>query len=191
MRPLPGLDRFPSPTANGDRATNPAAIEAGWYIRRSKLHYGSTDDLPSSQQLEIFVDLVELEDFEGVANLAFRSKGHDFGQVDVRAPVRTVEGLLARNSREQRNVYAIADQPNVDIMAADREQAEFEYYRLLRPSAVDDGIKFTLASGLFQFGGDIGRGHARNVDDLICPVLLRDGEFVGIAGKSDDRRTAS
>jgi hypothetical protein len=58
-------------------------------IRRSKLHYGSTDDLSSSEQIEIFVDLVELEKFERVANLALRSKCHDFGQVDVAAPEGT------------------------------------------------------------------------------------------------------
>src|SRR5262245_43981701 len=161
------------------------------HISRSKLHHGSTDNLSSSQQFEILVDLVKLEDFEGVANLAFRSKGHDFGQVDVRAPVRTVEGLLARNSREQRDVYAVADQPHIDIVAADRQQAEFELYQLRRPGAVYDGIKITLARRLSQFSGDIGRRHALDVDDLIGPVLFRDGEFVGIAGKSNDRRTTS
>src|SRR5262245_14012771 len=161
------------------------------HISRSKLHHGSTDNLSSSQQLEIFVDLVKLEDFKGVANLAFRSKGHDFGQVDVRAPVRTVEGLLARNSREQWDIYAVADQPHIYIVAADRQQTELELYQLRCPGAVDDGIKITLARNLFQFSGDIGRGQTLDVDDLIGAVFLSDRKLVGIAGKSDDRRTAS
>src|SRR5262245_46941423 len=97
-------------TAKSDWATNSAGIAGGCAPSdASKLHHGSTDNLSSSQQLEIFVDLVELEDFEGVANLALRSKRHDFGQVDVAAPERTVEGLLVRNPREKRDVHAVAD----------------------------------------------------------------------------------
>src|SRR5215831_11181902 len=157
----------------------------------SKLHHGSTDNSPSSQQLEIFIDLVEREDFEGVANLALRGKRHDFGQVDVAAPERTVEGLLARNPREKRDVYAVADQPYVDIVAANRQQAECELHHLGCTSAVDDGVKVTLAGGLAQFLGDIGRGLALDVDEVIGPVFLRDGKLVGITGESDDRRTAS
>src|SRR5215831_12885363 len=97
-----------------DCATNSAGLTGGCAHQTiktlSKLHHGSTDNSPSSQQLEVFVDLVEREDFEGVANLAVRSKRHDFCQVDVAAPERTVEGLFARNPREKRDVNAVADQ---------------------------------------------------------------------------------
>ena len=53
---------------------------------RLKLHYSSTDNFSSSQQVDIFVDLVEREHLEGVADLALSSERHDLAQVGVIAP---------------------------------------------------------------------------------------------------------
>src|SRR5262245_38057019 len=56
--------------------------------------------------------------------VALSSERHDLAQVCVVAPVRAVEGLFARNAREQRDIDAITDQPHIGIVAADRQQAE-------------------------------------------------------------------
>src|SRR5215470_19023290 len=84
----------------------------GWRVARirlSKLHHGSADNFSRSQQIEIFVDLLKLEDFEGVADLALSRQRHDLGQVGIVAPERTVKGLFARNPREERNIDVVAD----------------------------------------------------------------------------------
>src|SRR5262249_39433789 len=106
--------------------------------KRSKLHHCPADNFSRSQQLEIFVELVELEDFEGVANLVLSGKRHDLAQVGVVAPERAVKGLFARNPWEQRDVDAVANQPHIDIVAANREQAEGQLHHLGSTRAVDD-----------------------------------------------------
>lgn len=51
--------------------------------------------------------------------------------------------------------------------------------------------RVNLSRGLAEFLANIGRGLAVDAHDMIGAVFLRDGKLVGIACKSDDRRTAS
>src|SRR5215468_9464322 len=76
---------------------------------RSKLHHGPADNFSRSQQVDIFVDLVEREHLEGVTDFALSSERHDLAQVVVVAPERAVKSLFARNPREERDVDAVSD----------------------------------------------------------------------------------
>src|SRR5262249_10631388 len=51
-------------------------------------------------------------------------------------------------------------------------------------------IEITLPRASTEFLTDVGRRLALDVDDVIGPVLFRDGELVGIASKRDHLRTA-
>src|SRR5262249_38925093 len=118
------------------------------------------------------------------------SKRHDLAQVGVAAPERAVKSLFARNPWEQRNIDAITDQPHINIVATDRQQVECQLQRLRGARAVDDRIDFTLTRGVAEFLANGGRGLALDADDVVGSILLRDGEFLGIASKCDHRRTA-
>src|SRR5215469_8491919 len=85
------------------------SVSAGSRRRRSKLHHGPADNFSGSQQVEIFIDLVEGEHLEGVPDLVLRSERYDLAQVVVVAPERAVKSLFARNSREERDVDAVSD----------------------------------------------------------------------------------
>src|SRR6516164_5403108 len=78
-------------------------------VGRSKLHHSPTDNFSRSQQIEIFIDLVEREHLEGVADPSLSSERHDLAQVGVVAPERAMKSLFARNPREQRDVDAVSD----------------------------------------------------------------------------------
>src|SRR5499425_1695068 len=159
--------------------------------RRSELHHRSADDLSRSQPLDVLGHLIERENVHCVANLVLGSQRHDLAQIRVVAPERAVQSLFTRNPRKQRDVDAIADQSHIAIVAAGREQAESQLYHLRRTRAVDDGIEVTLSRRLAELLAKIGPGFALDVDDVIDPVVLRDGELVGVAGESDDRRPAA
>src|SRR5262249_31813929 len=77
-------------------------------------------------------------DIDGVANLVLGSQRHDLGQVSVVAPVRPMKGLFARDPWEQRDVDAVPNQSHIDIVAADRQQAESQLHHLRGTRAVDD-----------------------------------------------------
>src|SRR5262247_1232185 len=157
----------------------------------SKLHHGSADNFSRSQQVEIFVELLELEDFEGVADLVLSRQRHDLGQVGIVAPERTVKGLFARNPREERNIDAVADKPHVGIVPADPQQAESHLHHLWSTGAVNDGVEITLACGLTKFRGNLLGGLVPDANDVIGPVVLGHREFVGVAGEGDDPRATS
>ena len=112
------------------------------------------------------------------------------GKVGVATPERAVEGLFARHSREQRDIEAVADQSHIDIVTADRQEGERQLQNLWSTCAIDDRIEFTLPCASTEFLTDVGRGLAFDVDEVIGPVLFRDGELVGIASKRDHLRTA-
>src|SRR5262249_33043364 len=56
--------------------------------------------------------------------------------------------------------------------------------------AVDDRIEIALTRGVPEFPADVSQGFVFDGDDVIGPVLLRDGELFGIAGECDNGRTA-
>src|SRR5262252_9698007 len=101
-----------------------------------------------------------------------------------------MKGLFARNPREQRDVDAVADEPHIDIMAADRQQAESQLHHLGGARAVDDSVEVTLARGLAELLRNICRRLALDADNVIGPVFLGDDEIVWIAVESDNRRAA-
>ena len=76
-------------------------------------------------------------------------------------------------------------------MAADRQQAESQLHHLRGTRAVDDSVEITLPRGLAEFLRNICRRLALDADDVIGPVFLGDGEIVGIAVESHNRRAAS
>src|SRR5262249_33618516 len=55
--------------------------------------------------------------------------------------------------------------------------------------AVDDRIELALPRGVPELLADGSRGLALDADDVVGSILLRDGEFLGIASKCDHRRT--
>src|SRR5262249_25989085 len=171
-------------------ATGYVIPQPGRPFRRSKLDHCPPDNFSRPKQVNILVALIERDGLDRVADLALSSKRHDLAQVGIAAPERAVEGLFARNSWEQRDIEAIADQSHIDIVAADRQEVERQLQNLWSTCAIDDRIEFTLTRGIAEFLTDVGRGFALDVDDVIGPVLLRDGEFVGIASKCDHLRTA-
>src|SRR5262249_10572038 len=87
--------------------------------RRSKSHHDPADNVARSQPLEIFVDLVEPDDIDGVSNLVLPRARHDLDQVEIVAAGGAMKGLFARNAREQRDVDPVADQSRISIVAAD------------------------------------------------------------------------
>src|SRR5215467_7584289 len=104
-----------------DSVTMVAIDEA---TRRSKFYHRPTDDFVCSQQVEILVDLLECDGLDSVADLVLSRQCHDLGQVGIVAPERTVKGLFARNSREERNIDAVADKPHVGIVPTDPQQTK-------------------------------------------------------------------
>src|SRR6516165_8913991 len=119
-----------------------------------------------SQQVDIFVDLAEREHREGAADLALRSERHHLAQVGVVAAERAMKSLLATNPREPWDVDAVADEPHVDIMSADRQQAESQLHHLRGARAVDDSVEVTLVRGLAKFLRNICRRLALDADDV-------------------------
>src|SRR5262252_1065491 len=75
-------------------------------------------------------------------------------------------------------------------MAADRQQAESHLHHLWGTRAVDDSVEITLPRGLAELLRNICRRLALDADNVISPVFLGDGEIVGIAVESDNRRAA-
>jgi len=73
-------------------------------------------------------------------------------------------------------------------MAADRQQAEPQLHHLRGTRAVDDSVEVTLPRRLAELLGNIRRRLALDADNVIGPVFLGDGEIVGIAVESGDRR---
>src|SRR5262245_45289570 len=96
-------------------------------------------------------------------------------------------GLLARYPRKQRDVESIADEPHVDIVAADRQETEPELQYLGRSGAVDDRIEIACPSGILEVLADVGRRLVFDADDVIGAILLGDGELGGIASEGDHR----
>src|SRR5262249_32105516 len=92
----------------------------GHPARQSELDHCPPDNFSRPKQINVLVDLIERDRLDRVADLPVSSKRHDLAEVGVAAPDRAVKGLLSRNPREQRNIDAIADQPHIDIVAADR-----------------------------------------------------------------------
>ena len=92
---------------------------AGHPGRQSERYHCPPDDFSRPKQIDVLVDLIERDRLDRVADLPLCSKGHDLAQVGVAAPERAVEGLFARNSREQRDIDAVPDQSNIDIVTAD------------------------------------------------------------------------
>src|SRR6516162_3045411 len=158
-------------------------------IGLSKLHHGPADNFSRSKQVDIFVDLAEREHLEGVADLVLRNKRHDLAQVGVVAAERAMKSLFARNPREQWDVDAVAHEPHIDIVAADRQQTESQLHHLRGARAVDDSVEVTLARGLTELLRNICRRLALDADNGIGPVFLGDVEIVDIAVESDNRST--
>src|SRR5262249_50537785 len=75
-------------------------------------------------------------------------------------------------------------------MAADRQQAEPQLHHLRGTRAVDDSIEVTLPRGLAELFRNICRRLALDADNVIGPVFLGNGEIVGIAVESGNRRAA-
>src|SRR5262249_37047411 len=76
-------------------------------------------------------------------------------------------------------------------MAADRQQAESQLHHLRGTRAVDDSVEITLPRGLAELLRNLCRRLVLDADNVIGPVFLGDGEIVGIAVESDDRRAAA
>src|SRR5262245_14285019 len=91
---------------------------------RSNIHHRPADDVARSQLVEVFVDLIESDGLDRVLDLPFGGERDDFAEVRVVAPERSVKGLLARHPREERNVNAIADETDIGIVTADRQESE-------------------------------------------------------------------
>src|SRR5262245_60756902 len=96
----------------------------GMVCGQSKAHDRPADNVAGSQPLEVFVDLIETDDRDGVLDLASGGEGHDLAEVGIVAPERPMKGLLARHPREERDVNAIADEPDIGVVTADRQQRE-------------------------------------------------------------------
>src|SRR6516162_8690002 len=70
-------------------------------LERSKLDHCPPDNFTRPKQVNELVDLIERDGLDRVADLALSGKRHDLTQVGIIAPEGAVEGLFARNSREQ------------------------------------------------------------------------------------------
>ena len=75
-------------------------------------------------------------------------------------------------------------------MAADRQQAETQLHHLRGTRAIDDSVEVALARGIAELLRNICRRLVLDADNVIGPILLGDGEIVGIAVESDNRRAA-
>src|SRR5262245_30447511 len=159
-------------------------------VGRLELDHCPADNFSRPEQVNRLVDLIERDGLDRVADLALSGQRHDLAQVGIAAPERAVEGLFARDSREQRDIDAVADQSHIDIVTADRQEVEPQLQYARSPRAIDDRIEVTLPSASIEFLTDVGRGFALDVDDLIGPILFRDRELVGIARERDHFRTA-
>src|SRR5262249_42198381 len=157
----------------------------------SELHHRAALDLPLPEQVDVFVDPVEREHLEGVADLAFSGERHDLAQVVVVAPERAVEGLFARDARKQRDVDAVADQSDINVVAANRQQVERQPHHLSGAGAVDDSVEVGSSRGLAELLADVGGRLTLVDDDVVGPVFLRDGEVIEVAVESDHRSAAS
>src|SRR5215470_16553511 len=87
---------------------------------RSKTHHRPADHVARSHPPEVLVDLIEPDDLDGVTNLGLCRKRHNLGQVGVVSPERAVKGVFLMNAWKQRDVDAIANEPRIDVVAADR-----------------------------------------------------------------------
>src|SRR6516165_2449274 len=154
-------------------------------LRRLVLDHCPADNVSRPEQVDGLVDLIERDGLDRVADLSSSSKRHDLAQVGIAAPERAVEGLFARNAREQRDVEAVADEPHIDIVTADRQEFERLLQNPWSPCAIDDRIEVTLPRGNTEFLTDVGRGSALDVNYVIGPILFRDRELVEIASKRD------
>src|SRR5262249_57730655 len=139
---------------------------------RSNTHYRPADDFARSQLVEVFVDLIETDGLNRVLDLAFGGEGHDLAEVRIVAPERSVKCLRARYPRKERNINAIADETDIGIVTADRQQREAQLHHLRRAGAVDDRVELGLAGGRLEFLADIACGLTPDVDDIVATVLL-------------------
>ena len=99
-------------------------LSFGHPIRRSVLDNCPADNCSRPEQVDGLVDLIERDGLDRVADLSSSSKRHDLAQVGIAAPELALEGLFARNAREQRDIDAVADQSHIDIVTADRQDFE-------------------------------------------------------------------
>src|SRR6516162_9243469 len=127
-------------------------------LERSKLDHCPPDNFTRPKQVNELVDLIECDGLDRVADLALSGKRHDLAQVGIIAPEGAVEGLFARNSREQRDIDAVPDQSNIDIVPADRQEVERQLQNLWGARAIDDRVDVSLPRGGTEFLTDVGRG---------------------------------
>src|SRR5262245_54650978 len=154
-------------------------------------HHGPSHDVAVPQQVELFVDLVERACLEGVTDLALGHKRQNFADVGVVAPERAAENLFARHPREEWNIDPVADQTHVDVLAANRQQAERQLDHRLGAGAVDDRVEVGLARSVLELGGHSGGGFAPGANDVVGPVFLGDRELLRISSDRDYLRTAT
>src|SRR5262245_63789140 len=93
--------------------------------------------------------------------------------------------LLARHPREQRDVDAIANEADIGIVTADRQQSEAQLHHLRCAGAVDDRIELVLARGLLELLADIACRFPLDIDEVVSTILLRDWKLARIAGERD------
>src|SRR5215468_6797384 len=142
------FSRFTTEMGIGMAARLPGAIQPP--SQGSELHYGPADDLIVPLEIDIFIDLVETDGLDGVLDLAFGGERHDFTQVRVVAPEGAMKRLLARHPREQRDVDAVANEADIGIVTADRQQSEAQLHHLRCARAVNDRIELILTRGLLE-----------------------------------------
>src|SRR5215813_2016588 len=157
----------------------------------SELHHRPADDVVASQEVQIFVDLLKADGLDGMLDLAFSGERHDLAQVRVIAPERPMKGLLARHARKERDVDAIADEADIGVVTADRQQRKSQLHHLWRAHAIDDRIELVLSRGLLQLLADIASSLALDLDDVVGAIFLRDRKFVRIARERDDGRAGA
>src|SRR5262250_728551 len=89
--------------------------------------------------------------------------------------------------------------PGSYVVQVRRVDPEFLHGPLPRPAAsardcgtraVDDSVQVALARGIAELLRNICRRLALDADNVIGPVFLGDGEIVGVAVESDNRRAA-
>src|SRR5262245_57701323 len=172
------------------RSASLGADQTGRPVWLCKLDPRPPDNVSRPDEVNGLVVLIEGDGLDRVADLVLSDKHQDLAQVGIAAPERAVEGLFARNAREQRDIESVADQSHIDIVTADRQEGERQLQNLRGTCAIDDRIDVSLPRAGTELLTDVGRGFAFDVDDVIGPVLFRDGELVGIARERDHLRTA-
>src|SRR5262249_29420830 len=85
----------------------------------------------------------------------------------------------------------VADQADVNVVAADRQQAERQLHHLSGAGAVDDSVEVGSSRGLAELLADVGGRFTLVGDDVVGPVFLRDGELIEVAVESDHRSAPS